>query len=437
MTVEILFGILLRRAASVSQWKSGEHLSAASNDLGERLTWQERRLEDEESNTEQRPAEEAFGVAFRSHGDHGMKRFFRGLLNQVIKEWLLVASAVALVSTSLYLHRLPVYDRGDLEILYILFTFLVIIKGLERNRFFALASARIEDGGRLPLKLVAVTAILSMFVTNDVALLIIVPLTLNLRVARKDILVILEVLAANAGSALTPFGNPQNLFIYWFYRLRPVEFVAAIAPFTLFFMIVLLGIAAFMQTEATEGAGQRAETCRGTWVYLAFLALFILAILKIVPLYTGLFCLGYILLFDRACLRVDYILLATFFCFFGFTDNLVHLLAMPFRGPQGVFVFTALISQLISNVPSALLVSDFTTHWKALLWGVSVGGFGNLIGSLASLIAYRFYLAENGGSNSFLIKFHLMGYLFFCLGLALYFLEGHSPPLPGPFLPWL
>jgi Na+/H+ antiporter NhaD/arsenite permease-like protein len=104
-------------------------------------------------------------------------------------------------------------------VLFILFVLFVVVKGLQRSGLLLRLSQRIEGGQFIPLKLVIATFCLSMLVTNDVALTVIVPLTLFLNIDRKDVLVILEALAANAGSALTLFGNPQNLFIYWFYQI--------------------------------------------------------------------------------------------------------------------------------------------------------------------------------------------------------------------------
>ena len=158
----------------------------------------------------------------------------------ILKEWLLVASVSGLAVTSVYLNRLPSFSRNDINIIFLLFILLVVVKGLERSRLIQWLSRYIEKGTYLPLKLVLITFSLSMLITNDAALIIVVPLTLSLNANRKDILVILEALAANAGSALTPFGNPQNLFIYWFYKIHPQNFIESIAPFSLTFLLILI-----------------------------------------------------------------------------------------------------------------------------------------------------------------------------------------------------
>ena len=122
----------------------------------------------------------------------------------VLKEWLLIASGAGFALTSFYTKRLPDYSISELQVLFILFVLFVTVNGLQKSGMLLRISQIIEKGKVIPLKLVLTTFFLSMVVTNDVALIIIVPLTLSLNINRKDILVILEVLAANSGSALTP-----------------------------------------------------------------------------------------------------------------------------------------------------------------------------------------------------------------------------------------
>jgi len=125
---------------------------------------------------------------------------------------------------------------------------------------------------------------------------------------------------------------------------------------------------------------------------------------------------------SRLFLKVDYFLLGTFFCFFGFTDNLSSYLKVGELSGAKLFWISSLLSQIMSNVPTALLLSDFTSDWKSLLWGVSVGGFGTLIASMANLIAYRLYVREvKEPDRRFLLKFHLYSFGFFLVGFFLYF----------------
>jgi len=338
-----------------------------------------------------------------------------------MKEWLLSAAAAGLIFTSFHLRRLPLYSRHDFEVLFILFVLFVIIRGLEKSGIFGHIAARLGQGSRPALRLITGIFFLSMFVTNDVALLIGVPLALRLDSSKKGLIVIFLALAANAGSAMTPFGNPQNLFIYWFYHLHPWQFMETIAPFSLICGLLILAVGALI-FSAPPGSGTIPGFNKSAWAYLAALALFLAAVLKLLPVWTGLVILAGTVLLDREALKVDYLLLATFACFFGFTDNLMAMLEFRMTDPHQVFLYSAIASQFISNVPAALLFSDFTTKWQALLWGVSVGGFGNLMGSLANLIAYRFYVKEEGREGSFLFQFHLWGYLFFAAGIGLFFI---------------
>ncbi len=345
------------------------------------------------------------------------------ILGFVKTEWLFVLALVGLLGTSLALRRVPTYTTSDLQILYILFVLFVVTTGLREHRVLERVARRLEKGQGVAFKLVLATFFFSMLVTNDVALLTLVPLTMLLRVHRKDWLVILEALAANAGSALSPFGNPQNLFIYWHYQVPLGQFVQVIAPFAGFFLVVLLLVAWVLHIDGqpTTLEVQSEPLNFSAYFYLAALVVIALTVLRVLPLATGIVVLAYALWKDRASLRVDYALLFTFACFFGFTDNLQIMLATALAHPQHVFLLSAVLSQVISNVPAALLLADFTHQWPALLWGVSVGGFGSLVGSLANLIAYRGYLRETQGQVArFTLRFHLLSYTAFFLGVALY-----------------
>ncbi len=263
-----------------------------------------------------------------------------------------------------------------------------------------------------------------MFVTNDVALLTVVPFTLKLNVKRTGFLIILEVLAANAMSALTPFGNPQNIFIYFYYHLRPLEFMRIIVPFALGSFCFTLFLSFFGKTEIfkKDKTNFVIQDKRNTCIYLAFFTIFILAIFKILPLWIGIIVVFYAFFRDKDSLKVDYFLLGIFLAFFGLTDNLMKILKFTFENGLQVFLTAAFTSQFISNVPSALLFADFTSDWQSLLWGVSVGGFGSLIASLASLIAYRLYRSQENYKKIFLIHFHLLSFILFFLSIGLYFI---------------
>ncbi len=351
-----------------------------------------------------------------------MKNKLNFYIRKFLKEWLLISSLTATLVTSVYLKRFPSYSLSDFEVLFILFLLFVIIKGLENSHFFSIVANFMEKGEFIPLKLVCITAFLAMFVTNDVSLLIIVPLTLSLNITNKGFIVILEALAANAGSALTPFGNPQNIFIYWFYHLRFTDFFNTILPFTLISLSIILPFSLFVKVEKTLENKEQHKSLNNSFIlHLIFLLTMISVIFHLLPLWFGFAPLLYYLFFQRKNFNIDYILIATFFFFFGFTDNLKSILDLRINNSHHVFLLSALLSQFISNVPSALLFSDFTNNWKALLWGVNVGGYGNLVGSLANLIAYRIYVTYNK-ERFYGVKITVAGYLIFAFISSLYFL---------------
>ena len=349
----------------------------------------------------------------------------RALTGFVVREWLLTTAAVSLALLSVATHRLPRWTPDEFEVLFVLMSLFVTVTGLRRHGAMASIASRLENGGSIPLKLVLGTFFLSMLITNDIALLVVVPLTLSLGGPHKDWLVILEALAANAGSAATPFGNPQNLFVYWHYHLDPATFIAAIAPFSVTFLI-LLAIAAWLvpSRHPRNKATPAIEPNHFALGYVALLLLTIAAVLRLLPLATAGAAMLFALLFDRRSLRIDYPLLLTFLCFFGVADMARDIVAAELSHGGHVFAFSALTSQLIGNVPAALLFADFTPDWKALLWGTNAGGFGSLVGSLANLIAYRLYLSNRRADETaaFTVKFLTAGYIALAISAAVFYL---------------
>jgi len=300
----------------------------------------------------------------------------------------------------------------------------VATKGLEQTGLIQRIAEKIEQGKFIPTKLIAFSFFLSMFLTNDVALVVLVPLTLSLRINRKGLLVILEALAANAGSGLMPFGNPQNLFIYWFYNIPPLEFIKVMIPFSCFFFGALLLVARVLKIEVSlpeKNASEKIDS--KAFFYATFFLFILLGILHFIPLYWGLLVLPFALFFDQKALRIDYLLLLLFFFFFGLTEYLNGFFSDQKSISSHVFLFSTLSSQFLSNVPTALLFAKFTENWKALLWGVNTGGFGSLFASMANLIAYRIYLDTEGREKktAFTAQFLIWGYGAWFLALALYF----------------
>ncbi len=210
----------------------------------------------------------------------------------------------------------------------------------------------------------------------------------------------------------------------------------AMAAFSLPFLLLLPLLAGRLARQREPGppraeAGAAGVSAKAV-IYFLLLVVVLLSVLHLLPSAAGFAVLFFALLFDRRSLKVDYALLFTFLFFFGLTGNLKIMLARQFAHGEHVFLLSALASQIISNVPAALLFAKFTTNWKALLWGVNTGGFGSLFGSFANLIAWRLYLAHRPATEppGFTLRFLLFGYGAFFLAAGLYFLVGRGG-LPG------
>lgn len=350
---------------------------------------------------------------------------FQFVMHTLIREWLLILSAGGLILISLYLGRVPRWSLQEGQVLYFLFLLFVVVRGLENSRLLSYLAQTMENGRAVAVKLVILTFFLSMLVTNDVTLIVIVPLTLLLNIRRLDVLVILEALAANAGSALTPFGNPQNLFIYWSYRVPVLQFMQTIAPLVIACLVLLILAASMLRSPGSTGRQVRQPvSIRAASVYLAGLFVVILSLLHLLPVWSGGVVLVYVMVFDRRSFAVDYALLLSFVFLFGIADSLDQLFVRDISTPLAVFWYSALGSQVMSNVPATVLLARLTEHWQPLLWGASVGGFGSLIGSLANVIAYRQYLRTIpvGEIPGFTLRFIMIGYLAFALGVGLFLL---------------
>ena len=342
----------------------------------------------------------------------------------VLKEWLLIASGVGFALLSIYTKHLPVYSIDELQVLFILFVLFITVNGLQKGGLLLKIAQSIEKGKVIPLKLVLATFFLSMLVTNDIVLMVIVPLTLSLNINRKDILVILEALAANSGSALTPIGNPQNLYIYWFYDIHPCTFIKTIFPFSLVFLGLLTVSSLFVVIRKDLKEDQIQKINKKAYVYGVLFIVILLTVFHVLPLLTGVAVIFFALIFDRKALYVDYALLFSFFFFFGIAASLKSILASEITHSGHIFLLSALASQVMSNVPATLLVAKFTSNWQALLWGSNAGGFGSLLASLANLIAYKLYITHEGANNTamFTAKFLAIGYMALFISIGLYFL---------------
>lgn len=336
----------------------------------------------------------------------------------------------------------------DFRTLAILFCLMSVMAGLQKAGVFEWIAKKllghVRSGRGLILTLVLLCFFSGMFITNDVALITFVPVTFilldMLGDGQKDKLalpvVVMQTIAANLGSMLTPVGNPQNLYLYGKAGLSIREFLMLMLPYTLL-SLALLVIWSLIQGRAWPHvlkpvgvlAGKETSPGRGiVYPIVAYLALFLLCLLAvghIVPWQAAFLAVVItVSLMDRQVFtKVDYSLLLTFTCFFVFVGNVGRI--PVFRNLlQGVItgreVGTAiLVSQVISNVPAALLLSGFTEDFAGLIVGTNLGGLGTLIASMASLISYKYVTKEANGCKRKYIVLFTAGNVFFLAALVL------------------
>ncbi len=327
----------------------------------------------------------------------------------------------------------------DFKTLTCLFCVLAVVCALRDINFFYMLArkvVRIFKNARISvLALVYITFIGSMLIANDMALLTFLPLGyLVLHSTGKEkymaFTFIMQNIAANLGGMLTPFGNPQNLYLYTKFSIPNGEFMGIMAPpFALAVLMITVCCLVFVKAEPLE-VGDEAFTVdpKRTILYLALFALAIAIVFRGIPYWIGLLVIPPVLFMaDRKALReVDYPLLLTFVFFFIFSGNMGRIGAVRhfFSGllDKNTLVFSALSCQCISNVPSAILLSQFTGNYADLLRGVNVGGVGTLIASLASLITFREYVKRNPGkAGKYIAEFSAFNFSF--LAVLLVFLS--------------
>ena len=340
------------------------------------------------------------------------------------KEPVLVISALAaIISCFLVPPDAGYIDYIDFRTLALLYALMTVVAGLRKAGVFtALAHTlcrRARNTRAIGAILVGLCFFSSMLITNDVALLTFVPfavVVLGLAGRRQELIrvVVLQTVAANLGSMLTPVGNPQNLYLYSFFELSMGDFLLTTLPVWLLSLVLVLGCcfslpgAEFSAVLDDEPAIER----RSLGIYLALFAVCLLTVLRVLSWPAMLATVILIVLIaDRpTLLEADFMLLLTFVAFFIFSGNLARIDAVDSllrRLLSGREYLTALLtSQVISNVPAALLLSGFTDNAKALLLGTNIGGLGTPIASLASLISLQLYSrSEEARPGRFLVEF--------------------------------
>lgn len=307
-------------------------------------------------------------------------------------------------------------DYFDLDTLSCLFCTLAVVSALKRRRFFEWLAVKIVTAfgnmRRVTFALVFVTYFGSMIMANDMALITFLPLGwLVLSSCGKTkytaFVFVMQNVAANLGGMLTPFGNPQNLYLYSFFEIGAGEFFAIMAiPFAVAFVLIA-GTCLVVKPEPIR-LETHPEPAPPVWrmiVYFVLFALSVMIVFRVFPYYVGLIVVTVALaiLEPKCFLRVDYGLLLTFCAFFVFSGNLARIPAVRDLLASVVAMSPLLVGtatcQVISNVPSAVLLSRFTTDYRHLLIAVNIGGLGTPVSSLASLITLGEYRKREPGKT--------------------------------------
>ena len=352
---------------------------------------------------------------------------------------LMIAILAAAVTSFIVPPDEKYLDYFDFKTLACLFSVLAVVCALRNIRFFyTLAKAivrKFRNARAAILVLVYVTFIGSMLIANDMALLTFLPLGyFILHTTKKEkylaFAFIMQNIAANLGGMLTPFGNPQNLYLYSKFNIPDGEFVQIMfPPFILAVLLITVCCLIFVKNEPLEIEEKAASLPVGrVIVYLLLFAIAIMMVFRFMPYQIGLIIIPLALLFlDRqALMQVDYGLLFTFVFFFIFAGNMGRIEVVreffSYLLSINTLVFSALSCQVISNVPSAILLSQFTDNYRELLLGVNIGGAGTLIASLASLITFKEYTKQDPKHTlAYVLKFTAFNFAFliiltvFCL----------------------
>ncbi len=348
-----------------------------------------------------------------------------------------IALLAAIVTSFIVPPGAQYLDYFDLKTLTCLFCVLAVVCALKNIRFFYVLAHKVVElfkNARMSvLALVYITFIGSMLIANDMALLTFLPLGyIVLSEAGKQkymaFTFIMQNIAANLGGMLTPFGNPQNLYLYTKFNIPTGEFMSImLLPFAVSIALITLCCFIFVKPEPLSVSDEKIRlSVPRTALYLVLFALSIVIVFRVIPYWIGLIVIPAVLIFaDRDALtEVDYPLLFTFVFFFVFAGNMARigvireLFSMLLE--KSTLLFSVISCQFISNVPTSILLSQFTENYADLLVGVNIGGVGTLIASLASLITFREYVKHNPGKTLYYIGvFSLFNFAFLAVLTAI------------------
>jgi Na+/H+ antiporter NhaD/arsenite permease-like protein len=361
-------------------------------------------------------------------------------VNLIRKNKMLSVAVLAAVVTMFFVPPDRVYlSYFDVKTLVCLFCMLLIVHALSNIDFFEVLSHRVicvfSDLRAAVFVLVFITLVGSMLITNDMALIAFLPLGFFILKSAGELrflplVFIIQTMAANLGGMLTPFGNPQNLYLFSFYKIPVAQFLfIMLLPFCVSVFLTFSSCFFVKRKKLAVPQGENALNIKLTVIYLLLFAVAVAAIVRVIPYPAALIAPAVILFTDKKAIReADYPLIGTFCAFFVFSGNLSRISAVT--ETLGAFVngntlLTSIaVSQVISNVPAAILLSKFTENFPALLVGVNIGGAGTPIASLASLITIRLYNANGGEKKPFAALYAAFNIVFLAILTAVCVISG-------------
>lgn len=339
-------------------------------------------------------------------------------------EFVLCIAAVCAVVSMFFVPPSAAYlDYIDVRTLCLLFCLMALVAGFGKCNVFRLLAQTLlsmqKNMRGLSVVLILLPFFSSMLITNDVALITFVPFTILVlsmcgHMEAAPVLIVFQTIAANLGSMATPFGNPQNLFLYANYELSAGDFFGTVVPIAAVSFVCLLICGLTRRADAvTVNFKEKVELAHPK-LCLMFAALFVLTLISVFHVihYAVITVIVAVLLFifSRDLLgEVDYMLLITFICFFVFAGNIGVIPSvnevLSTVMEKNALLTSILASQVISNVPAAVLLSGFTDNWQALLAGTNIGGLGTPIASMASLISLKLYMKSESAKSGFYMMF--------------------------------
>jgi len=362
-----------------------------------------------------------------------LQSFFNKLYEEILFFILMVLLGISMI------FRIPSADSIDWRVIAALWNLMAVAVALESEFFLdyvaSQISRRFHNERSLAFALIATAMGISMLMTNDVALLTLVPITVLIgRLGKFNPfkLVALETVGANVGSSLTPFGNPQNIFLFNYFDMNLLSFLEISIQFVALASIALCFTALGCSKDRIEFQLEKVAIKSKSRVY-AYIGLFTMAILSILHILpwqvvTCIIFIAMLFLNRRLLLQLDYFLLATFVLFFLLVDNLLamdglrDMVSSHLQNQVYAMWISAIGSQLISNVPSAIVFSPFAPDVRPILLGVSLGGMGTLIASLANLISWKLYVKEYPRQEYFQYFTSINIAIFSVVGMALTFI---------------